>query len=92
MTVRSHSTIRASTTTGRQVAVMTLFGALSLTTMLAVAQPSDDVGVLTKQLDQLLQQGSYGDAVTVAQRALAASERQFGAPDNDAAGARGRGR
>lgn len=81
MTIRPHSTVRRSGMSRRQVVLMSLLGALSLTTALAFAQSGDDVEVLTKQVDQLLQQRSYADANTKALRALAAAERQFGPDD-----------
>jgi tetratricopeptide (TPR) repeat protein len=59
--------------------VVVIFGALLFADMPARAQSSDDVGALNKQVDQLIQQRNYAEATALAQRALAASERQFGA-------------
>jgi tetratricopeptide (TPR) repeat protein len=81
MTIRSPATNRRSSKIAREWAFMTLLGALSLATVPAFTQSADDVGLLTKQVDQFLQQGHYADAITTAQRALAASERQFGPDD-----------
>jgi tetratricopeptide (TPR) repeat protein len=83
MTTRSPAIFRPSSKIGRQLAFMTLLGALSLVTVPAFTQSADDVGLLTNQVDQLIQQGHYADAIIVAQRALAASERQFGPDDRN---------
>jgi tetratricopeptide (TPR) repeat protein len=81
MTTRPCPAVRRPGMSRRQVVLMNLLGALSLTPALAFAQSTDDVKALTKQVDQLLQQRSYADANATAQRALAAAEHRFGPDD-----------
>lgn len=83
MTIRPNSTVRRSAMSRRQLVLMSLLGALSLTTAPVFSQSTDDVGALTKQVDQLLQQRSYADANATALRALAAAEHRFGPDDQN---------
>ena len=62
MTIRPNPTVRRSEMSRRQVVLTSLVGALSLITGPVFSQSTDDVGALTKQVDQLLQQRSYADA------------------------------
>jgi tetratricopeptide (TPR) repeat protein len=82
MTIRPCPAVRRRGMSRRQVVLMNLLSALSLTPALAFAQSTDDVKALTKQVDQLLQQRSYADANATAQRTRAAAEHQFGPDDH----------
>jgi tetratricopeptide (TPR) repeat protein len=61
---------------------LTLFFALSIAVTTSVrSQSTNDLGALDKELLQLTRQEKYGEAISVAQRALAVAESQF-APDD----------
>jgi CHAT domain-containing protein/tetratricopeptide (TPR) repeat protein len=67
----------------RPAAALTIFVAFSIGIgcPAVVAQHGDEVEALNVQVEQLYQAGKYGEATEVAKRALAMSERQFGADD-----------